>query len=149
MAGVSILVGYVWTAISIISVVNSGFQAFWLAVWLVNLRHYLPERFFFQNCCRIFISFINQLWENTKGCNTITWLIVTRKNEAKNVGKPFDNYNLLTSNLQTYIYSYEFRKCDKLQFPSMFSRTSWSQTTLTFLQRFQFSCLYRAWSLYL
>ncbi len=26
---------------SIISLVNNSFQAFWLVVWLVNLRHYL------------------------------------------------------------------------------------------------------------
>jgi hypothetical protein len=35
-----------WIPFSIISVVNNGFKAFWLAVWLVNLRHSLLEGFF-------------------------------------------------------------------------------------------------------
>ena len=33
---------------SIISLVNNGFQAFWLVAWLVNMRRYLQVGIFFK-----------------------------------------------------------------------------------------------------
>ena len=40
--------------ISITSVVNNGFQAIWLVVWLVNLRYYLLPGFFSTSFCTYF-----------------------------------------------------------------------------------------------